>query len=155
LSWAARLGTLGRRPGILCVALAAALALAASATGGSPTHAAFVAQANALCRSAQAQTATLKTPTTAPQAAAYLRKVIPAVEHLRSATLALPAPKADRPAIIAGMANLAKELAFLGAAEGAAKAGNVKAYRAAMTAAHAANTAGTAYARKLGLTAWG
>jgi hypothetical protein len=131
----------------------AAPAFAVSATAASPTHASFVAKADALCTQAGAQTAGFGTPTTAKQAAAYLKKLIPVIDHLRKATLALPAPKADRPLIVAGMVHLANELKFLGAAEGAAEAANLKAYGAAMTSAKKENIAGSAFAKKLGLKA--
>jgi hypothetical protein len=142
---------LGRQLGTYCAAALAALAFAVSATAASPTHASFVTQADALCTNAGAESAGFAAPTTAKQAAAYLKKLIPIIAQLRKATLALPAPKADRPAIVAGMAHLANELKYLGQAEGAAEAANLKAYGAAMTAAKKENVASSVFAKKLGL----
>jgi hypothetical protein len=128
-----------------------ALVPVACATAGSPTHAQFVARANAICAKESARGSALGTPSSAAEAVIFLRKAIPIVADLRAATLALPAPAADLPLIKAGMNDIAKELTYLRKARVAASRDDLAAYQTAMSKAHSFNEAGAAWSRKLGL----
>jgi hypothetical protein len=135
------------------VAGAAACVLVHSAAGAGPTHAEFVQQAEIACMQAAEQTKSLAKPKTTAQAANELQISISIGESLRSTTLAIPAPAADRPLIHRGMAAIATELGRLRHARSALLAGNTAAYQADVRQAQSAHTKAVAAARKLGLTA--
>lgn len=132
---------------------AAACMLPVVASGAGPSHAQFVRQADFLCTQAAAQTKALGTPKTRAQVGEDLRISIFIGQTLRTATLAIPAPPADRPLIRSGMAAMATELADLGRARTALLARKDAAYEADLRQAKAAHARAVAAARKLGLKA--
>lgn len=90
-------------------------------------------------------------PTTVAETVTYLKKSIVILQHMRTATLALPAPMADRPLIRAEMNDVAKELAFFRSAKAAAASNNPSAYESAVSEAQSFHDAGAKLAKKLGL----
>jgi len=137
----------------VAMVFAAACMLPAVASAAGPTHAEFVRQADFLCTQAAAQTKALGTAKTRAQVAENLRISIFIGQTLRSSTLAIPAPPADRPLIRRGMAAMANELAALRRARSALLAGENAAFQADLRRAKAAHAKAVAAARTLGLKA--
>ena len=79
------------------------------------------------------------------------RKTIVIVQHLRTATLALPQPTADRSLIRARMNDVTKELASFRSAKAAAASNNPNAYESDVAEARFYDDPGAKAAKKLGL----
>jgi hypothetical protein len=139
------------RVGSLAVLAALVCTFAATAEAGAPTHESFVQQADIVCWQAATEAKGLPKPKTTVQAVSVLKDSISIGAMLRSQTLAIPAPAADKPLIKRGMAQIAVELAALKRARAALMAGKTAAYQADMKQAQAAHAKAVAAARKLGL----
>jgi hypothetical protein len=143
-----RMRSLGYR---LLVCAALALLIASTASARAPSHAAFVTRADSICATENAQANALPAPTTQASTATYLAKTIVIIQRARTATLELPAPKADLPLIRAEMNDLAKELTFFRKAKADVVANDPASYQADVGQAKVFHDAGVAYAKKLGL----
>jgi hypothetical protein len=116
-----------------------------------PSHASFVARADALCIKEDGKLNGLLAPQTLGAAIPWLQRTIAVVTELRAATLALPAPGSDKPLVRSAMAEVGKELAFLRLARAAAPANDTTAFRADIAQASKSHRAEDAIDKELGL----
>jgi len=130
---------------------AVALVFTSTAPAGTPSHAEFVTRADSICATENAQANALRSPTTRATTVTYLAKTIAIIQHSRTATLALPTPKADQPLIRAEMNDVAKELTFFRKAKAAVVSNDPTSYEADVEQAKSFQDAGVAFAKKLGL----
>ena len=107
--------TSSRRGSIACTALLVLSALVAAPLvfAGAPSHAAFVARADAICAKPASAAKAVPAPTTTKELAATLGREIVIVRQVIKATLALPAPASDKPIVERAMAELGQEVGAL------------------------------------------
>ncbi|HWB23645.1 MAG TPA: hypothetical protein VG652_12260 [Gaiellaceae bacterium] len=130
---------------------AGALVLASTALAGTPTHAAFVARANAICAAETAQAIKLQAPTSRATTVTYLAKTIAIIQGARTKTLALAAPRADQALLRAQLKAVANELALFRQAKSAAASNDPGSYQADVSQAKTFHDAAVGFAKKLGL----
>jgi hypothetical protein len=132
---------------LVCIGLGAA----STAAAASPSQAAFVKRANAICTKENTQANVLAAPNSRSTTATYLAKTIAIVERARTATLALPAPVSDQSLIKAETTAVANELAYLRKAKAAVVSNEPSAYQTDVEQVKSFSDSAAAFAKKLGL----
>jgi hypothetical protein len=130
----------------------AALVFASIATAATPSHAEFVAHANAICKAENAQARALSPPTSRATTVTYLAKTIAIIQLSRTKTLALAEPKADQSLIRAELKAVANELSLFRKAKSAAASNDPGSYQGDVSQAKTFHDAAVGFAKKLGLT---